>query len=47
MAEGRTKIGMAPRLWLADRTIETHVTNTTEEDHRRVLAVPGFRSQHR
>ena len=54
MAEGRTNIGIARRLWLTDRTIETHVTNiltklglhSTEEDHRRVLAVLAFLSQH-
>ena len=50
MAEGRTNLGIARRLWLTERTIETHIKNilaklnlsTTEEDHRRVLAVLTF-----
>lgn len=50
MAEGRTNIGVARRLWLTERTVETHVKNiltklgltATEEDHRRVLAVLTF-----
>jgi serine/threonine-protein kinase PknK len=50
MAEGRTNIGIARRLWVSDRTVETHVTNimiklgldSTDEDHRRVLAVLKF-----
>ena len=25
MAEGRTNVGIARRLWLTDRTVETHV----------------------
>jgi len=52
MAEGRTNIGIARRLWLTDRTIETHITNiliklglgSSDEDHRRVLAVLTFLS---
>jgi DNA-binding NarL/FixJ family response regulator len=47
MAEGRTNRGIARRLCLTDRTIETHVGSVmaklglaeTDEDHRRVLAV--------
>ncbi|GLW96047.1 response regulator transcription factor [Microtetraspora sp. NBRC 16547] len=47
MAEGRTNVGIARRLWLTDRTVETHVSSiltklglaSSVEDHRRVLAV--------
>ncbi len=47
MAEGRTNVGIARRLWLTERTVETHVGSilaklglaTSDEDHRRVLAV--------
>jgi DNA-binding NarL/FixJ family response regulator len=48
MAEGRTNIGIARRLHLTARTVETHVSSimtklglaaTSDEDHRRVLAV--------
>jgi DNA-binding NarL/FixJ family response regulator len=47
MAEGRTNRAIARRLWLTDRTVETHVSSImaklglldSEEDHRRVLAV--------
>lgn len=47
MAEGRTNLGIARRLWLTARTVETHVSSVLaklgladgEEDHRRVLAV--------
>jgi DNA-binding NarL/FixJ family response regulator len=47
MAEGRNNAGIARRLSLTDRTIETHIANImaklglyeSEEEHRRVLAV--------
>ena len=47
MAEGRNNVGIARRLWLTDRTVETHITNImaklglheSDEEHRRVLAV--------
>lgn len=53
MAEGRTNVGIARRLWLTDRTVETHVGSIlaklgisgTDEDHRRVLAVLAFLGQ--
>ncbi|MDP9219542.1 MAG: response regulator transcription factor [Actinomycetota bacterium] len=55
MAEGRTNVGIARRLWVSDRTVETHVANimiklgldNTDEDHRRVLAVLQFLDQSR
>lgn len=50
MAEGQTNVGIARRLWLAERTVETHVGSilgklalvTSETDHRRVLAVIAY-----
>lgn len=47
MAEGRTNVGIARRLWLTDRTVETHISSImgklglveSAEEHRRVLAV--------
>jgi DNA-binding NarL/FixJ family response regulator len=50
MAEGRTNAGIARRLWLTDRTVETHVRSilgklslpASDEDHRRVLAVLAY-----
>jgi len=47
MAEGRTNAGIAARLWLTARTVETHVTSIlsklglheSADEHRRVLAV--------
>ena len=50
MAEGRTNGGIARRLWLSEKTVETHVRTilmklglqTHEDDHRRVLAVLAY-----
>ncbi len=47
MAEGRTNVGIARRLWLQYRTVEAHVSNIMaklglmddDESHRRVQAV--------
>ena len=52
MAEGRNNLGIARRLWITDRTVETHVGSIlakldltgTDEDHRRVLAVLTYLS---
>jgi DNA-binding NarL/FixJ family response regulator len=54
MAEGRTNAGIARRLWLTERTVETHVANIlmkldlapNAEDHRRVLAVLAYLREH-
>ncbi|MGW3497044.1 response regulator transcription factor [Streptomyces sp. NPDC001020] len=53
MAEGRTNVGIARRLWLTHRTVETHVSSiltklglsNSTEDHRRVLAVLLYLNQ--
>ena len=50
MAEGHTNISIARRLWLTERTVETHVTSimtklglaTSDEHNRRVLAVVTY-----
>ena len=50
MAEGRTNAGIARRLWLTEKTVETHVRSIlmklglsiSADDHRRVMAVLAY-----
>ena len=50
MAEGRSNVGIAKSLWVTEGTVEKHVHGilaklrlpTSEDDHRRVLAVVAF-----
>ena len=54
MAQGHTNRGIAKRLWVSERTVETHVANIliklgvdqVHEGHRRVLAVLRFLEVH-
>lgn len=54
MAEGRTNTGIANRLWLTPRTVESHVSGVLNklelplgtDDHRRVLAVVAYLESH-
>jgi DNA-binding NarL/FixJ family response regulator len=54
MAEGRTNVGIGRRLFLTERTVETHVGSilaklgllTNDEQHRRVLAVLAYLGEH-
>src|SRR5204863_5351300 len=53
MAEGRTNAGIARKLWLTERTVESHVTSIlsklgiddSDESHRRVSAVLAYLGQ--
>ena len=54
MAEGWTNVSISRRLWLAERTVETHVSNIlakldlseNDDGHRRILAVLAFLGAH-
>lgn len=53
IAEGRTNAGIARKLWLTERTVETHISNIliklgineSDDGHRRVLAVLTYLGQ--
>jgi DNA-binding NarL/FixJ family response regulator len=50
MAEGRSNVGIADRLFVTEKTVETHVASilgklgleSQPDDHRRVLAVLAY-----
>jgi DNA-binding NarL/FixJ family response regulator len=54
MAEGCTNVGIGRRLFLTERTVETHIGSilaklgllTNDEQHRRVLAVLAYLGEH-
>jgi DNA-binding NarL/FixJ family response regulator len=54
MAEGCTNVGISRRLWLTERTVETHIGSilgklgllVNDEQHRRVLAVLAYLGDH-
>ena len=54
MAEGRSNLGIARRLWISEATVEKHVRSIfaklnlpeTDDGHRRILAVITFLEAH-